>query len=79
MIGVVAFPVLYGSTGINISIVNHESVVYRKYLGRGTPGIAMAITDGSSRNAYSSRWTSKSGNTFFDPMGTVRNRPGNVP
>ena len=41
---IAAFPALYGSTGINTFIVNHESVVYRKDLGRGTPGIVMAMT-----------------------------------
>ena len=41
---VVAFPVSHGSTGVNTFIVNHEGVVYRKDLGRDTPGIAMAMT-----------------------------------
>ncbi len=41
---VVAFPALYGSTGIHTFIVNHEGVVYRKDLGGETARIAMAMT-----------------------------------
>ncbi|MHB8908402.1 MAG: DUF2950 domain-containing protein [Syntrophales bacterium] len=40
---VVAFPAVYGSTGINTFIVNHEGVVYRKDLGKETTRIAMAM------------------------------------
>jgi hypothetical protein len=41
---VVAFPAVYGSTGIHTFIVNHEGVVYGKDLGKGTTGIAVAMT-----------------------------------
>jgi hypothetical protein len=41
---IVAFPAVYGSSGIHTFIVNHEGVVYRKDLGRDTSGIAMAMT-----------------------------------
>ncbi len=41
---VVAFPAVYGSTGIHTFIVNHEGVVYRKDMGRDTAGIATAMT-----------------------------------
>jgi hypothetical protein len=41
---IVAFPAVYGSSGIHTFIVNHEDVVYRKDLGRDTAGIAMAMT-----------------------------------
>jgi hypothetical protein len=41
---VVAFPAVYGSTGIHTFIVNHEGVVYWKDMGRDTAGIAPAMT-----------------------------------
>jgi len=40
----VAFPAVYGSSGIHTFIVNHEEVVYRKDLGKNTPKIASAMT-----------------------------------
>ena len=41
---VVAFPALYGSSGIQTFMVNHEGVVYRKDLGRETAEIVLAMT-----------------------------------
>jgi hypothetical protein len=39
----VAFPAVYGSSGIQTFIVNHEGVVYRKDLGKNTTKIASAM------------------------------------
>lgn len=42
---VVAFPSVYGSSGIHTFIVNHEGVVYRKDLGEKTARIASDMTE----------------------------------
>jgi hypothetical protein len=41
---IVAFPVVYGSSGIHTFIVNHEGVVYQKDIGENTAKIASALT-----------------------------------
>lgn len=41
---VLAFPALYGSSGIHTFIFNHEGLLYKKDLGKNTVRIASAIT-----------------------------------
>jgi hypothetical protein len=41
---VVAYPAVYGSSGVMTFVVNHEGVVYEKDLGKNTPKIAKAMT-----------------------------------
>ena len=41
---VVAYPAVYGSSGVMTFIVNHDGVVYQKNLGRETAKAATAIT-----------------------------------
>ena len=41
----VAYPALYGSTGIMTFIVNHDGVVYQKNLGKKTTSLAEAMTE----------------------------------
>ena len=41
---VVAYPAVYGSSGVMTFVVNHEGAVYEKDLGKNTPKIAKAMT-----------------------------------
>lgn len=41
---VVAYPALYGNSGVMTFVVNHEGVVYQKNLGRNTKKVAEAMT-----------------------------------
>ena len=40
---VVAYPAVYGSSGVMTFIVNHDGVVYQKNLGRETAKAATAM------------------------------------
>ena len=41
---VVAYPAVYGSSGVMTFIVNHDGVVYQKNLGQNTAKTATAMT-----------------------------------
>jgi hypothetical protein len=41
---VVAYPAVYGASGVNTFITNHDNVVYRKDLGKETDKAAEAMT-----------------------------------
>ena len=41
---VVAYPAVYGSSGVMTFIVNHDGIVYQKNLGRDTAKTAAAMT-----------------------------------
>ena len=41
---VVAYPAVYGSSGVMTFLVNHEGVVYQKNLGKNTAKTAKAMT-----------------------------------
>lgn len=41
---VVAYPAVYGSSGVMTFLVNHEGVVYQKDLGKNTAKTATAMT-----------------------------------
>jgi hypothetical protein len=41
---VVAYPAVYGASGVNTFISNHDGIVYRKDLGKKTAGTAEAMT-----------------------------------
>ena len=43
--GFVAYPAIYGSTGVTTFIVNQNGIVYQKDLGSGTEKIANAMTE----------------------------------